>query len=133
MARQAGPPFLEGTIGNLTYYKMNGKFYVKAVTRHDRNKVLKHKNFASTMRNARWFARAQKIASRLYRQIPRQKRDWKKTWFRLRNRAQQLVRIELTDENIIKILTAEFLRNKVKKAAVKKIGTARTKGKRRVA
>ena len=112
MAKQAGPNYFVGTIGNLTGYKMNGEYYVKATTRHSREKVRKHKSFVNTMRNANYFGKAQKLARKVYSQIPLKERDHKKIWYPLRNKAQDLVRKEMPEVEILKILQQNVARLK---------------------
>lgn len=45
MARQAGPQYLIGKIGNLVYYKMRGEYFVKASGAPTRAQIKKGKNF----------------------------------------------------------------------------------------
>lgn len=110
MARQCGIVLFEGTLGNLTGYQVNGKFYVRRKSEVERRRILTHPRFANTRRNAAWFARAQKLASAVYLEIRRMgQSDLRSTWYPLRNRAQELVRKELTEQEIMLLLRKEFL------------------------
>jgi hypothetical protein len=48
MARQAGPPYLIGKIGNLIYYKMGGEHFVKENGAPTRAQIKKGKNYKKT-------------------------------------------------------------------------------------
>lgn len=45
MARQAGPQFLIGKIGNLIYYKRGGEYFVRASSAPTREQLKKGKNY----------------------------------------------------------------------------------------
>ena len=109
MAKQTGDIFLTGTIGNVTFYKLNGRYYLKTVSAHSRKRILTDPCFEKTRRNAASFGSAQKIASFVYRLLPSEDRDRKKVWYPLRNRAQELVRSELKQEEVVQILINEFI------------------------
>jgi hypothetical protein len=73
MARQAGPNFIVGTIDDLVFYKMNGKYYVRKKSSLSKKRVKKDPVFVNTRRNAAAFGEASKKASSFYRTI-----DWQK-------------------------------------------------------
>ena len=97
MAKQAGDIKISGTIGQLTFYQVDGKYYVKAKSEISRARIMKDKCFTLTRRNAAWFALAQRIAAEVYHLLPKDKRSQKLVWYPLRNRAQELVRKEMDD------------------------------------
>lgn len=66
MARQAGPYFITGTIGNLSFYKMEGKYYVRQKSSLDGKRVRKDKAFRRTMEYARLLAAGSKVAKVVY-------------------------------------------------------------------
>ena len=109
MAKQTGDIFITGTLGNVTFYKMNGRYYLKTVSAHSRKRILSDPCFAKTRRNAASFGSAQKMASFVYRLVPSEDRDRKKVWYPLRNRAQELVRSEMKQEEVVEILINEFI------------------------
>jgi hypothetical protein len=77
MAKQLGPIFLECTWDDLTFYKMDGKYYARKKSRLTREKVLKHKAFAKTRFYAGRLVTASKIASSIYSDLPL---NWRQFW-----------------------------------------------------
>jgi hypothetical protein len=77
MAKQCGPIFLECTWDNITFYKMDGKYYARKKSNLSREKVLKHKAFASTRFYAGLLVTASKIASSIYSDLPI---HWRQFW-----------------------------------------------------
>ena len=77
MARQAGPIFLEGTLDDITFYKMDGVYYARMKSRLTRGRVLKSPRFALTRMHANQLAEASRIASLVYRQIPKEEKSIK--------------------------------------------------------
>jgi hypothetical protein len=77
MAKQCGPIFLECTWDDLTFYKMDGLYYVRKKSRLTREKVLKHRAFAKTRFYADRLVVASKIASSIYSDLPM---DWRQFW-----------------------------------------------------
>jgi hypothetical protein len=101
MARQVGPNFIVGTIGNLTYYKMNGKYYVKAKTVHNKRRIKTDKCFALTRRNASWFGMASSLASEAYHPLYFDLRDKERIYTPLLARSVELVRMGLSKEEVL--------------------------------
>lgn len=77
MAKQVGPIFLECTWDDLTFYKMDGKYYARKKSRLTREKVLKHPDFEKTRIYASLLACASKIASSIYSDLPL---NWRQFW-----------------------------------------------------
>ena len=77
MAKQVGPIFLECTWDDLTFYKMEGKYYARKKSRLTREKVLKHAAFEKTRFYASQLACASKIASSIYKDLPL---HWRQFW-----------------------------------------------------
>jgi hypothetical protein len=77
MAKQVGPIFLECTWDDLTFYKMDGKYYARKKSRLTREKVLKHPTFYRTRKYATLLACASKIASSIYKDLPL---HWRQFW-----------------------------------------------------
>lgn len=70
MAKQCGEHTITGTIDNLCFYKMEGKFYVRQKSSLSRKRVQTDKAFAQTMHYARLLGRAAKVASAFYKTLP---------------------------------------------------------------
>jgi hypothetical protein len=77
MAKQAGDYFIEGTIDDLTYYKMEGKYYVRMKSSLTGKKFWKHKTFERSRESCKRFSEGNRLASRLYRMIKKEKRQYK--------------------------------------------------------
>ena len=108
MAKQAGAVKFVGTIDMLTGYEMNGQHYVRRKSSLNRKRIRRDYRFRNTRRNAAQFGKAQGLAKLIYCQLEREFRALK-TWYRIRNRAQELVRKDLPDKEIKDILEKEFL------------------------
>jgi hypothetical protein len=78
MAKQiAGLCFLEGTIDDLTFYKMEGQYYVRVKSSLSSKRVKTSPEFKWTMIYARLLARASKIGSAIYKELPP---GWRQFW-----------------------------------------------------
>jgi hypothetical protein len=77
MAKQCGPAFLECTWDHLTFYKMDGRYYVRKKSRLTREKVLQDPAFAKTRFYAQRLVTASKIASSIYSDLPL---HWRQFW-----------------------------------------------------
>ena len=74
MARQIGHIFITGTIHDVTYYKMDGTYYARMKSSLSRKTVLTSPRFTLTRMHANQLAEASRIASQLYRMIPKEQR-----------------------------------------------------------
>jgi len=74
MGKQVGPDYITGTVGDRTYYKLNGQYLVRAKSTLSRRRVKRSPAFQRTMEYAGWLAQASKVASEVYRMIPREQR-----------------------------------------------------------
>jgi hypothetical protein len=77
MAKQAGDIFIEGTIDDLTFCKMNGKYYVRMKNSLTKKKFWKHKAFERSRESCKRFSEGNKLASKVYRMIEENKKDYK--------------------------------------------------------
>lgn len=74
MARQAGEYFITGTYDNVTFYEMDGQHYARMKSSLSGKRVIRDARFKRTMEHAMIFGKANKIASELYRQLPREEK-----------------------------------------------------------
>src|SRR2546423_9247136 len=75
MARQAMGGLITGTIGNLTFYEMGGKFYVRAKSTMTKKKMKRNPAFKRLWEHMEVFGNASSMASKMYyRLIPKEKR-----------------------------------------------------------
>ena len=70
MAKQAGHIRIRGTIGNLTYYQMGGKDYVRMKSSLTRKDFKEKKCFEGSRRSATRFGAGNIIASEVYQSLP---------------------------------------------------------------
>lgn len=77
MARQKGHFFIQGTIGNFTYYELNGKYYVKKKSSVCKERLLKSPEYKNTRKNMSLFGEAARIASEYYKEIDEKKKHSK--------------------------------------------------------
>src|SRR5436305_15155691 len=75
MGLQDGIIKITGTIDNLTFYKMDGVYYVRKKSSLSRKKVLKSPRFERTRQHASQLAEASRIASQVYKLIPKEGRN----------------------------------------------------------
>jgi len=69
MAKQAGSVFIEGCFDDLTFYKMDGKYYVRMKSSLSSRKFWKNKAFERSRQSCKRFAEGNKLASKLYRML----------------------------------------------------------------
>jgi len=77
MAKQTGKVQITGKIGNIIYYKMNGKYYAREKSSLSGKRVKRDPAFRRTMEFAKLFGLASKIASEVYRKLPAGVRNYK--------------------------------------------------------
>jgi hypothetical protein len=120
MAKQVGTIKFTGTIGGVTFYRMNGAYYARAKSALSAKKVKTHPNFAQTRMYARWLGEASKMASVVYRELPPQQRKYE-LYCELKKMAYALVKKETNKEQIMLELrkNAENKRQKVQGIRVK--------------
>src|SRR5688572_4793127 len=98
MAKQQGIFKFTGTIQNVTGYAMNGKHYIKAKSEISRRRMRYDPCFSNTRRAQRYFSMAQKLAREVYTIHMHREDRFLKNWYRLRNRAQELLRTDMPRE-----------------------------------
>jgi hypothetical protein len=74
MARQAGPLFISGTLQDLTFYQLDGTFYVRQKSSLTRKRFRKDPAFARSRERAAQFSVASKLAKEVYYLLPKKKR-----------------------------------------------------------
>jgi hypothetical protein len=74
MAKQAGELFIEGTIDDLTFYKMDGKYYLRMKSSLTGKKFWRNKAFERSRASCKRFSEGNKLASKLYRMIEKEKK-----------------------------------------------------------
>jgi hypothetical protein len=98
---------ITGTIGNLTFYKMDAIYYVRKKSSLDRHKVMKSPKFARTMTNATEFGMASPIASSVYGTFSKEQKG-RKIFNAMVGRANHLLHIGRTEAEVRETLVREF-------------------------
>ncbi len=111
------PPFI-GTQDNLTIYFMNGAYIVRTRSSLTGKRVKRDPAFAKTMKYAGWLKQGSRIASRIYRQLPDDKRMYKR-YRELTGKAMLLLKEGFNADNVITMLEAVYLPKTIEYAAVK--------------
>jgi hypothetical protein len=75
MAKQGGHIVFEGTIGGICFYAMNGLHFARAASSLDGERVKRDPAFAGLMRYSDWLKLSSPMAARLYRTLPKDKRQ----------------------------------------------------------
>jgi hypothetical protein len=99
MAKQKGPKFITGTIGGLTYYKLEGTYYVRKKSTLSRKRVKRSPAFQRTMEYAGLLGQASKLASVAYRMLPREKQKVER-YRGMTGKAMQLLKEGLDTEEV---------------------------------
>ena len=74
MACQAGLIKITGTIGDITFYKLEEEYYLRKKTSLNRKRFLKDPAFAGSRIRSAQFGVASSLASRFYRSLPKEKK-----------------------------------------------------------
>ncbi len=113
MAKQTGPIFFTGTIGNITGYQLDGVYYARKKSSLSGKKVKTHRHFKRTMENAFRLADASKIASAVYRLIPRSEKQH--TMYReMTGVAINMLNQGCNKEEILSLMIEKYVSNKFK-------------------
>ena len=104
MAKQAGNYFIEGTIDNLTFYKMCGKHYVRMKSSLTGKRFWRDKAFERSRESSKRFGSGNRLASKLYRMIEKEKRVYKLFCF-LKSKAILLLKEENSLDEAENLLT----------------------------
>jgi hypothetical protein len=91
MAKQTGDLFIEGTIEDLSFYKMEGAYYVRMKSSLTGKRFWRDKAFEGSRKSSSRFGEGNRIASRVYRMIKEEKRVYKLYCF-LKKKAIQLLK-----------------------------------------
>lgn len=70
MARQTGPTKIEGTLANITFYKMGGEFFLLRKTSIDKKRIKSDPAFTQFRKDSKLHGKASSLTSRLYSTLP---------------------------------------------------------------
>ena len=120
MARQTGKTNLLGRVGNVVYYKMNGRYYARAVSSLSGRRVKRDPKFKRTMEFAKIFGVASKLASELHRSLPAEIQNYK-LYRKITGQANQLLKAGMTQEEVVSRLRKMFKSEKRDVKILKKV------------
>jgi hypothetical protein len=103
MAKQAGDIFIEGTIDDLTFYKMCGKYYVRMKTSLTGKRFWKDKAFEGSRKSCSRFGDGNQLASVVFKTVEKEKRTNRLFPF-LRTRAIALLKEGRPAEKVVCLL-----------------------------
>lgn len=103
MARQAGEFFIEGTIDDLTFYKMGGEYYVRMKSSLTGKRFWKAKCFEGSRKSCSRFGEGNRLASSVFKLVAKEKRTNLLFPF-LRRKAIALLKEEKGAEEVVHLL-----------------------------
>ena len=101
MARQEGIIKITGTIGDITFYKMNGVYYARMKSCLTGKRFWKEKAFEGSRLSAIALGKASKLASKLYRTFSTEDKS-RGLFCKLTGEIKLLIKTEHSEEEIIK-------------------------------
>jgi hypothetical protein len=107
MAKQVGNILLTGTLDGLTFYKMEGQYYVRLKSSLTGKRVKKDPAFKQTMAYAERLAIGSRTASELYRQLPKEEQEVS-LYRKMTSTAMQLLKTGTPAVMLMEALTAAF-------------------------
>lgn len=110
MAVQTGKTKLQGRVGNMIYYKMNGRYYARSVSSLSGRRVKRDPKFRRTMEYAKMFGVASKLASELHRSLPRNRRGYR-LYRKMTGQANSLLMKGMNEEMVREELKRLFLKS----------------------
>jgi len=114
MAKQIGDKKLTGTIDNVTFYKMEGEYYVRMKSSLTRKRFFKDAAFEGSRSSSKRLAAGSKLASAVYRTIPQKKREYS-MFCELKSLAIKLMKEGQSDEEVMVRLN-KLVREKMRKS-----------------
>ena len=114
MAKYNAPFVIERTIRQLTFYRMDGKTYVRTKSSLTRRKVLYAPCFKNTRHYAGLMARASKIGSQVYKALPEY---WRQGWMyrSFTGEAYTMLKLRKTEEEVQQVLWQRYVSGVVNK------------------
>jgi hypothetical protein len=107
MAKQKGIFLMTGTLGNQTFYKMRGQYYVRSKSSLRADRVKSDAAFTLTMVYADRLALASRTASQVYRQLPEAKQQVS-LYRKMTSAAMQLLKTGISPAILFYKLTIAF-------------------------
>jgi len=106
MAKQAGAIKLNGTIGDITFYRLYEEHFARTKSSLSGKRVKHDPAFKETMKYAALLACASKIASVIYKRLPAEQKSRKK-YQAMTGKAMQLLKKKVNIETVIEELSSD--------------------------
>jgi len=103
MAKQAGAIKINGTIGDICFYRLHEEHYARTKSSLSAKRVKHDPAFDATMKYAALLACASKIASVMYKQLPKEQKS-RKRYQAMTGQAMRLLKEKMNIEAIIQVL-----------------------------
>jgi hypothetical protein len=124
MARQLGEVKVEGRIEHLVFYKMRGEYYVRMKSSLTGKRFWKERAFEGSRRSALLLARASSLASRFYKDYPKEKKG-KGLFNEITGRVKLLLKQGREEEEVLELLQQQYCAVEKKEAENKSRKTKR--------
>lgn len=106
MAKQTGPKKISGTIGDICFYRLHEEHYARTKSSLSGKRVKHDPAFKGTMKYAALLACASKIASAIYKRLPKEQKSRKK-YQAMTGQAMQLIKNKMDIETVIELLSPD--------------------------
>jgi hypothetical protein len=106
MAKQAGMIKINGTIGDICFYRLHEEHYARTKSSLSGKRVKHDPAFKETMKYAALLACASKIASVIYKRLPKEQKSRKK-YQAMTGEAMRLIKEKMNIEAIIEMLSSD--------------------------
>jgi hypothetical protein len=107
MARQLGPVKVNGSLDNLTFYKMDGEYFARKKTSLNKKRVMKDAAFENSRKAMVEFGVVSKFFARVYQQLPKQCKG-QGIQQKMTGRARSLFLEGCDEEKVVELLLKEF-------------------------
>ena len=105
MAKKEGKTKISETIGDFCFYRLHEEHYPRTESSLSRKKVKPDPAFKGTIKYAALLACASKIASVIYKRLPKEQKSRKK-YQAMTGQAMQLIKKKMKIEEVIELLNA---------------------------
>jgi len=106
MAKQAGTIKINGTIGDICFYRLHEEHYARTKSSLSGKRVKHDPAFKGTMKYAALLACASKIASVIYKRLPKEQKSRKK-YQAMTGQAMQLIKEKMNIETVIELMSKD--------------------------
>jgi hypothetical protein len=108
MAKQAGPFFFTGTIGDVIFYKLGDQYYIRMKGDYNKKRMQKPGAYPLMQLKQAEFGQASKLASQVYRLLPRAHKK-QGLFGQFTRAARKLLKEGKTHEDVVAMLTQRYL------------------------